>query len=108
MKVQFCTLKVYFCTLNVYFCTLKVYYCTLKVLLDVESILVFFESALLDVERILFVHCKYTSFYFATMLVQGKGGNQCLLYKCKPPCCWGCHLRLFFLASFLLSNPGCD
>ena len=48
--------------------------------LYVESMLLYFESAIS---------------YFATMLGQRKGGHWCLLYKCKPPCCWGYHLRLF-------------
>ena len=53
-----------------------------SMLLYVESMPLYFESVIL---------------YFATMLGQRKGGHWCLLYKCKPPCCWGYHLRLFVL-----------
>jgi len=71
-----------------------------------ERILLYFQSALLDFDSILVVLCKYTcctlQVYFCTL-------PQCLskekvvinvyliFYKCKAPCCWGYHLRLFFV-----------
>ena len=41
------------------------------------------------------------------VLMQREGGNWCELYNCKPPCCWGYHLRLFFFEKSNLLQAFC-
>ena len=67
-----------------------------SILLYFERILSYFQSALLDVESILVVLCKYTLVLCHNAWAKKRWQLIYILYKCKPPCCWGYHLRLFF------------
>ena len=66
------------------------------------TLILYFQGALLDVEHILVVLCNYTFVFCHNAWAKKRWQLIYILYKCKPPCFWGYHLRLLITLKLLV------